>query len=82
MMMIFLLLALGVIFLVGSMIALWYVFIFGFTLLAIMGGLVYWLTLMLVDGLTNNMELAQTMGIAAAVVTLLSVFFWAHRSGK
>jgi hypothetical protein len=82
MMLILLLLAIGAILLVVSMILMWYLFLVGFTLIVILGSLSYWFTFMLVEELTNNMELAPIISISVAALTILGMIVWAYRGGK
>lgn len=77
-----LLFAFGVIFLLGSMIVMWYLFVLGFMLLIVMVILSYWLTFMLVDDLTDNVDLAQFIGICVAILAFVCIIILAYRWGE
>ncbi len=76
------LLALGIIVLIGSMIVMWYVIVLGFILLIGIVSLSFWLTVMLVDALTNNIDLARDMGFVVAATILMGLVFLAYKIKK
>ena len=76
------LLAFGIIVLIGSMVMMWYLFVLAFLLLMLLAGFSYLIIFTLVERLTNNPEIAQIVGVSITATIFLGAIIWAYKSGK
>lgn len=76
------LLAIGAAVLAISMIVMWYVMMMGVIFAGFVIGAVYWITFMLVDGVTHDPQISAVMGVIAVLAVFVGIGYLGMQSNK